>query len=174
MKKRSLYVLCSALMFVSPFCGCNNDSDSESESDSGIQLRNFANSGCKPMETRSGDGQLPTVTEYIEYKGMDGGYLSLNHVNARFTCSSQLRMEASVSGSEITILEYVYHPTEEYISAACDCPYDLYGEVGPLAAGEYTVIIRQGEKSQRELSRFTIDYSKGLNGKSTIREWPWP
>ena len=168
MRKSSLLLMSSALMLVSAFCGCNSDS----ESDSGIQVRNFANTGCKPLETRGEDGQTGKTVEYIEYKGMEDSFLSFKHVNAQFTCYSQPRIEATVSGSEITIREYEYHPTEDYISASCLCPYDLYCEVGPLDAGKYTIIICQGE-GKYELSRFTIDYSKGLDGKKTIREWPW-
>ena len=156
----------AVLMLASGFCGCNDDNDS----DSGVQVRNFANTGCKPMETR-GDDQSEKMVEYIEYKGMEDGYLSLKHVNAMFSCLSQPRIEATVSGSEVTILEYEYHQTEDYISTACDCPYDLYCEVGPLAAEKYTIIICQGE-GKYELSRFTIDNSKGLNDMFTIREWP--
>ena len=166
MEKSRLLLVSSMLMLASCFCGCNGDSDS----DSGIQMRNFANTGCKPMVTR-GDGQSEKTVEYIEYRGMEDGYLSIKHVNAMFSCHSQPMIEATVSGSEVTILEYKYHQTEDYQSAMCDCPYDLYCEVGPLAAGKYTIIICQGE-GKYELSHFTIDNSKELNDKFTIREWP--
>lgn len=169
MKKSRFFLMSSALMLVSALCGCNSDS----ESDSGIQVRNFANTGCKPMETRGEEGQTGKTVEYIEYKGMEDGFLSFKHVNAMFSCYSQPRLEATVSGSEITVLEYVPRPTGDYISAACDCPYDLYCEVGPLVVGKYTIIICRGEKNKHELTRFTIDYSKGLNDKLTIREQPW-
>ena len=169
MKRSRLMLMSSMLMLVSCFSGCNGDNDSGS--DSGIQVRNSANTGCKPTETR-GDGQSEKTVEYIGYKGMEDGFLSFKHVNAQFSCYSRPRIEATVSGSEITILEYEYHETEDYISVTCDCPYDLYCEVGPLAVGKYTIIICQGE-GKYELSRFTIDNSKGLNDKFIIRELPW-
>ena len=168
MKKSRVLFLSSVLALVSGFCGCNSDSNS----DYGIQVRNYANTGCKPTVTRGEDGQTGKTVEFIDYKGMDDGFLSFKHVNAQFTCYSQPRIEATVSGSEITIREYEYYPTEDYITASCLCPYDLYCEVGPLDAGKYTVIILQG-KGTYELYRFTIDYSKGLDEKKTIRELPW-
>jgi len=166
MKKSRLLLMSSMLMLASCFCGCSSDNDS----DSGIQVRNFANTGCKPMVTRA-DGQSEMTAEYIEYRGMEDGYLSIKHVNAMFSCHSRPKIEATVSGSEVTILEYKHHETEDYISAMCDCPYDLYCEVGPLAAGKNTIIICQDE-GKHELCRFTIDNSKELYDKFTIREWP--
>ena len=162
MKKSRLLLISAVLTLASASCG--NDGDG----DSGIQVRNFANTGCKSVETRGEDG-LPWP-EYIEYKSMEDGYLSIKHVNTMFNCfPGELRMSATVSDNEIRIVEEDYHETDNYIRATCDCPYDLYCEVGPLAEGTYTVIIYK-YSYQYEQARFTISHSKGLDGKFSISE----
>ena len=163
MKERKLFLMSAVLMLASGFCGCNSDSDS----DSGIQVRNVANTGCKSAETRGEDG-LPWP-EYIEYKAMEDGYLSIKHVNTMFECLSKLTMEATVSGNEIQIIEKDNSETENGIRTNCLCTYDLYCEVGPLTAGTYTVVISK-YRSEYEQARFTISYAKGLDGKYVIRE----
>ena len=163
MKERKLFLMSAVLMLVSGFCGCNSDSESES----GIQVRNVANTGCKSAETRGEDG-LPWP-EYIEYKAMEDGYLSIKHVNTMFECLSKLTMEATVSGNEIQIIEKDNSETEDGIRTSCLCTYDLYCEVGPLTAGTYTVVISK-YRSEYEQARFTISYAKGLDGKYVISE----
>ena len=168
MKERKLFLMSAVLMLVSGFCGCNSDSKSENESDSGILVRNIANTGCKSAETR-GDGQDGEWPEYIEYKSMEDGYLSIKHVNAMFNCHAKLTMEATVSGNEIQIIEKDYSETEDGPRSTCICTYDLYCEVGPLTAGTYTVVIST-YRSEYEKARFTISYAKGLDGKYVISE----
>ena len=152
----------AVLMLASGFSGCN------SESESGIQVRNVANTGCKSAETR-GDGQSEEVSAYIEYKAIEDGYLSIKHVNATFNCYAKLKMEATVSGNEIQIMEEDYSETEDGPRSTCICTYDLYCEVGPLTTGTYTVVISKS-RSGYEQARFTISYAKGLDGKYVISE----
>ena len=164
MKKSRLLLMSGLLVLVSNFSGCDR------ESDSGIRVRNFANTGCKPAEARS-EGRLQDRfgPEYIEYKGMEDGYLSIKHVNAMFNCfPGELRMEATISGNEISIIEENHHETDDYISAACECPYDLYCEVGPLTASQYTIVVYRKSYKLREHARFGISYAKSLNGEYTI------
>ena len=163
MKKSKLLLMSAVLTLASASCG--NDGDG----DSGIQVRNFANTGCKSVETRGEDG-LPWP-EYIEYKSMEDGYLSIKHVNTMFNCfPGELRMSATVSDNEIRIVEEDYHETDNYIRATCDCPYDLYCEVGPLTASQYTIVVYRKSHKLLEQARFTISYSKGLDGKFSISE----
>ena len=159
-------MMSSLLVLVSNFSGCDSDSDS------GIQVRNFANTGCKPAEARS-EGRLQDRfgPEYIEYKGMEDGYLSLKHVNAMFECyTEELRMEATVSGNEISIIEEARKNSDDDIGAACQCPYDLYCEVGPLTASQYTIVVYRKSYQLFKKAHFTISYSKGLDGKFSISE----
>lgn len=159
-----MLLLMSAILTLASI-SCGNDA----EGNQGIQVRNVANSGCKPVETR-GEGRFGLWTEYVEYKSMNDGYLSLKHVNSTFNCfAGELRMEATISGNEIRIMEENHHKTEDYLEANCLCPYDLYCEVGPLTVGSYTVIIYKGSY-QYEEARFTISYSKGLDGSFLVRE----
>jgi hypothetical protein len=162
MRKNYLFVIGAALMLFVGMSGCSSDSENEGSADpSTFHVRNFANSGCKASVgvremTRSWDD----TQEYIEYKALKDGYLSLNHVNALFNCEpGELKMQAIVSGNEIRILE-----TEEQALANCICHYDLYCEVGPLSNGNYTVIICRGSY-EVEYARFSISYKSGLNGK---------
>jgi hypothetical protein len=102
---------------------------------------------------------------------MEDGYLSFKHVNAMFECyTEELRMEATVSGNEISIIEEARHNSDDGIGAACQCPYDLYCEVGPLTASQYTIVIYRKSYQLFEKARFTISYSKGLDGKFSISE----
>lgn len=160
MKKSVLSIICVMMMGV---YGCSSDETTQ------FHLRNFANTGCKSMTATRGD---VLRSEYIEYKALANGYLSINHVNACFNCEpGELKMQATISGNEIRIIE-----TEQYAGANCVCPYDLYGEVGPLENGDYTIIFINGydlssAKHAEERFRFNISYNNGLNGNVNISEW---
>ena len=163
MKKNVLSVICGLVLMMMGVYGCSSDESTQ------FHVREFANSGCKSMAATRGDGLR---SEYIEYKALANGYLSINHVNACFNCEpGELKMQATISGNEIRIVE-----TEQYPGANCICPYDLYGEVGPLENGDYTIIFIEGAdlasaKHAEERFRFNISYNNSLNGKLNIREW---
>jgi hypothetical protein len=160
MKKYLLLVMGAALTLTVGLGSCDNE-DNESAKASGVQVRNFANSGCKKAGTaRTKGGIFPEHPEYFEYKAIDDGYLSVSHVNAAFNCEpGELKIQATLEGHNIKILE-----TEEQSFANCICPYDLYCEVGPLSDGDYTVIICKGSY-EYEYAHFNISYKKGLSGK---------
>ena len=159
MKKNLLLVMGAALMLTIGLGSCDNE-DNESAK-AGVQVKNFANSGCKNAGTaRTRGGLFPGRPEYIEYKAINDGYLSVNHVNTAFNCEpGELKIQATLEGHNIKILE-----TEEQSFAKCICPYDLYCEVGPLSDGDYTVIICKGSY-EYEYAHFNISYKKGLSGK---------
>jgi hypothetical protein len=159
MKKNLLLVMGAALMLTIGLGSCDNE-DNESAK-AGVQVKNFANSGCKNAGTaRTRGGLFPGRPEYIEYKAINDGYLSVNHVNTAFNCEpGELKIQATLEGHNIKILE-----TEEQSFANCICPYDLYCEVGPLSDGDYTVIICKGSY-EYEYAHFNISYKKGLSGK---------
>jgi hypothetical protein len=139
-------------------CGCSNDESTKGASNGPFSVRDVATSGCKSTShTRS---EYP---EYFEFKACDGGYLSVNHVNALFNCApGELKMEATIDGNVIRILE-----TEETSLANCICPYDLYCEVGPLSNGDYEVVIYRGS-FEIPTRQFSITYNKRLNAKLEI------
>ena len=142
MKKNLLLVMGAALMLTIGLGSCDNE-DNESAK-AGVQVKNFANSGCKNAGTAR----------------TRGGHLSVNHVNTAFNCEpGELKIQATLEGHNIKILE-----TEEQSFANCICPYDLYCEVGPLSDGDYTVIICKGSYEYEHV-RFNISYKKGLSGK---------
>ena len=163
MKKNYLLVIGAAVMLFVGMSSCSSDSENEgSAGPSNFHVRNVANSGCKafPFAAAARKVTMEDNREYIEYKALTDGYLSINHVNAKFNCEpGELKMQAIVSGNEIRILE-----TEEQALANCICHYDLYCEVGPLSNGNYTVIIYRGSY-EMEYARFNISYKSGLNDK---------
>ena len=159
--KRAIKTLSIFLSAILLLAACSSDDEDNPET-SGIQVRNFANSGCKKTGmTRAGGDYFPGYPEYIEYKGIEEGFLSINHVNAAFNCEpGELKIQATLEGNVIKILE-----TEEFPSANCICPYDLYCEVGPLRDGDYTIIICNGSYEYGERARFGVSYKSGLSGK---------
>ena len=161
MKKNFLSIICGMALVVIGLCGCSNDGADDTQ----FRVKNVASTGCKSssayaeMATR---GENP-YEEYLEYKAVGNGFLSLKHVNALFNCApGELNMQATISGNVIKILE-----TEQQSLADCICPYDLSCEVGPLTNGDYIVIICKGSY-EYEQARFTIAYNAGLNGRKDL------
>lgn len=156
---KTLGIFLSAIFLLT---GCSSD-DHEGTTDASLfQVRNFANSGCKKVgEATTRGGYFADYPEYIEYKSMKDGVLSLSHVNAAFNCEpGELKTQATIEENVIKLLE-----TEEHPGANCICPYDLYCEVGPLNDGNYTIIIYNGSYENGERARFSITYKNNLSGK---------
>ena len=171
MKKIELSIICGLALLMLGVCGCSSDESGATQ----FQVKNFANTGCKSMGTTRGetdDAESYSLRqEYIEYKGLANGYLSLNHVNACFNCGAEaFNWKATISGNIIKIEE-----TCKGLMANCVCPFDLYGEVGPLTDGDYTVILYQKyeeiDEAPFEYARFTFSYKNGLSGKLNIKAW---
>ena len=153
----TLIIIVFAAFVGSTLMGCGSD-DGSIIVTGDFHVRDVANSGCKSTShTRS---EYP---EYFEFKACDGGYLSVNHVNAMFNCApGELKIEATIDGNVIRILE-----TEETSLANCICPYDLYCEVGPLGNGDYEVVIYRGS-FEIPAHKFSITYNKRLDTKLEI------
>jgi hypothetical protein len=168
--KKSIIVWMGALVLtIAGLSSCsNNDEGAE------FHLRSFANSGCKQagVDARSmtrGDSDylVSWGNEYIEYKSLNNGYLSLNHVNTLLNCGAEnIQILATISGNEIKIEE-----TYQGLMANCICPFDLYCEVGPLTDGDYTVTVYQKYEGYGadERAHFSISYKSGLNGSIAIQ-----
>ena len=167
MKKYISLWISALVLTITGLSGCSNEDDS-----SQFQVKNFANTGCKSMaDTRGEADDNGLRQEYIEYKALGNGYLSLNHVNAVFNCGAEaFNWKATISGNVIKIEE-----SYKGLMANCVCPFDLYGEVGPLTDGDYTVILYQKyeefDEAPFEYARFTFSYKNGLSGKLNIKEW---
>ena len=153
----TLIIIVVAAFVGSTLMGCGGDDDSIIATGD-FCVRDVANSGCKSTShTRS---EYP---EYFEFKACDGGYLSVNHVNAMFNCApGELKIEATIDGNVIKILEM-----EETALANCICPYDLYCEVGPLSNGDYEVVIYHGS-FEIPVRKFSFTYNKRLNVKYEV------
>ena len=166
MKKYISLWMSALVLTIAGLSGCSNEDDS-----SQFQVKNFANTGCKSMaDTRGEADDNGLRQEYIEYKALGNGYLSLNHVNAVFNCGAEaFNWKATISGNVIKIEE-----SYKGLMANCVCPFDLYGEVGPLTDGDYTVILYQKyeefDEAPFEYARFTFSYKNGLSGKLNIKE----
>lgn len=169
--KKNIFLWMSALVLaIAGLSGCSNEDDNAQ-----FQVKNFANTGCKSMGTTRGetdDAESSSLRpEYIEYKALGNGYLSLNHVNACFNCGAEaFNWKATISGNVIKIEE-----SYKGMMANCICPFDLYGEVGPLTEGDYTIIFYQKyeeiDEAPFEYARLTLSYKNGLSGKLNIKEW---
>ena len=87
-------------------------------------------SACKgsPLGFSSTGGQLQAKVQ--------GGSLFVLHDDATYNCASLLKMEATVSGSDIIVKEVITNPG---LIANCICTYDLSVEIKGLSAGTYTV-----------------------------------
>lgn len=167
--KKNIFLWMSALVLaIAGLSGCSNEDDSAQ-----FQVKNFANTGCKSMADTRGeadDAESSSLRpEYIEYKGLANGYLSLNHVNAVFNCGAEaFNWKATISGNVIKIEE-----SYKGLMANCICPFDLYGEVGPLTDGDYTVILYQkyeeADEAPFEYARFTVSYKNGQNGRINLK-----
>jgi hypothetical protein len=170
MKKNIILWMSTLVLTIVGLSGCSNENDNTQ-----FQVKNFANTGCKSMGTTRGETEdaetFPLHSEYIEYKALGNGYLSLNHVNACFNCGAEaFNWKATISGNVIKIEE-----TCKGMLANCICPYDLYGEVGPLTDGDYTVILYQKyeeiDEAPFEYARLTVSYKNGQNGRINLKEW---
>ena len=167
MKKYISLWISALVLTITGLSGCSNEDDSAQ-----FQVKNFANTGCKSVaDTRGEADDNGLRQEYIEYKALGNGYLSLNHVNAVFNCGAEaFNWKATISGNVIKIEE-----SYKGLMANCVCPFDLYGEVGPLTDGDYTVILYQKyeefDEAPFEYARFTFSYKNGLSGKLNIKEW---
>lgn len=157
---KRFFLISAVLMMVCFVSSCSSDSDGKSD-DTPFQVKTVANSGCKKTGSESraaNDGLNP---EYIEYKAIGNGYLSLNHVNTYFNCQpGELNIQATLEGNEIKILE-----TEEQALVKCICPYDLYCEIGPLKNEKYTIVVYKKTLEDGAYARFSISYSNTLSGK---------
>jgi hypothetical protein len=87
-------------------------------------------SACKgsPLGFSSTGGQLQAKAQ--------GGSLVVLHDDATYNCASLLKLEATVSGSDIIVKEVITNPG---LVANCICTYDLSVEIKGLSAGTYTV-----------------------------------
>jgi hypothetical protein len=166
MNKKGLLGICVVTTLLLSSCG--------SDGSDGLLLRNFANTGCKSYTRGDGEGEvLIDWFEYMEYKCLDDGFLSLKHVNATFNCAaSNFNMQATISGNEIRINETT---AESDVLANCVCLFDLSCEVGPLKEGEaYTVFVNQQGVGY---DSFQFTYKKGTSGTEYFHrdlcETPW-
>ena len=165
MKKYISLWISALVLTITGLSGCSNEDDSAQ-----FQVKNFANTGCKSVaDTRGEADDNGLRQEYIEYKALGNGYLSLNHVNACFNCGAEaFNWKATISGNVIKIEE-----SYKGLMANCVCPFDLYGEVGPLTDGDYTVILYQKyeevDEAPFEYARFTVSYKNGQNGRINLK-----
>ena len=128
MKKNCVYL---AFAFIITLGACNGTSDnSVKEESSPIELKNFANTGCKDntVRTRSGEYDWTTV---FEYSCIHDGYLYVTHKDVLFNCCpGELGATVTSEGNNIKVTEW---STED--ACDCICTFDLSYEIGPLVEG---------------------------------------
>ncbi len=160
--KRILFVLFLFTAAIVLAVGCNgNDSDSKSSN----ALLTFTKTGCKSISNKeAGKRSSLYGTDTIYYESTLDHCLLIKHVNALFSCETNINVNASVAGKIIIVSE---DGSDSGVN--CICPYDLTMKVGTLEAGQYQVIIYR-DNFQQEYTRFTINYSQSLRGIVTPNE----
>ena len=149
--KKVMIPLLAAMLIATMIC-C----DGHSSTVENIELKNFANSGCKGNGGTRADDE--GRQEIAQYSVLHPGYLYINHQNVMFNCCpGELSADILVSGHLITISE-----SEQQQQCKCICPYDLSYEIGPLTEGEtYTILIgRKG--NEQKLAEFK--FQNNLSG----------
>ena len=155
MKQFLIYLL--SVLFVATIVCCD-ESGNPAQS---VELKNFANTGCKGFTRSDTEGSK----EIVEYRVIHDGYLYISHQNAIFNCCpGELGADISTEGNTITVTEY-----ETENGCKCICSYDLSYEVGPLAEGEtYRIIIgKKGE--EQKVAEFTFNNSSTYEEISVSR-----
>ena len=128
MKKSCVYL---AFAFIITLGACDGESDNPvKEEPSPIELKNFANTGCKDnaVRTRSGEYDWTTV---FEYSCIHDGFLYVTHKDVLFNCCpGELGATVTSEGNNIKVTEW---STED--ACDCICTFDLSYEIGPLVEG---------------------------------------
>ncbi len=92
-------------------------------------------SACKGSAQTFSGGKLSATVA--------GGTVKVLHEDASYNCAAKVALEASVSGNTILVTEVITNPADPM--ARCMCEYDLTGEINGLAAGSYTLEVRDAE-----------------------------
>ena len=128
MKKSCIY-LTFALLFVLGACDGVSENPVKEEP-LPIELKNFANTGCKNNSDRTRSGEY-VWTAVFEYSCIHDGYLYVTHKDAFFNCCpGELKADINTEGNHITVGEW---STEDLCD--CICTFDLSYEIGPLVEG---------------------------------------
>jgi hypothetical protein len=156
--KKSCVYLAFALLFT--LGACDGESDNPvKEEPSPIELKNFANTGCKDnaVRTRSGEYDWKDI---FEYSCIHDGYLYVTHKDAVFNCCpGKLGATVSNEGNCITVIEW---STEDLCD--CMCTFDLSYEIGPLVeGGTYSLCIGYGYKG-RENQVAEFEFHNSMSG----------
>ena len=164
-KKRKLLMLALSLLMAGVglyACGGFEEEDNP-VSPQGEVPKIYAVSGCRSYARPDGT-RGPSDDEYVEYKALADGYLSINHVNADFECHAiSINTTVSIEDGVILITERgSYDPMNRY---DCVCFYDLYSEIGPLEKRNYTVVFAELQES----FRFDIQYDDSLSGTYMVK-----
>lgn len=144
--------------------GCGNDDEAKRDDMAKFGTKNILKSGCKPVPTNKlgRTAGASGSSEAIAYKDKGNGYLNISHTDAMFNCESSIDVKAYVSGTQIVVNE-----EETNAIANCICPYDLSFDIGPLAEGRYTVVMKFNGS---ETARFVVDYKPGAEGRGIVRQ----
>lgn len=94
-------------------------------------------SACK------GNGVQGTFTSGKLSATVSGGALVILHEDASYNCAAKVALQATVSGNAILVKEVITNPDEPM--ARCMCNYDLSAKLQGLAAGSYTIEVRDSD-----------------------------
>lgn len=156
MKKNCVYL---AFAFIIGLGACEGMSDNPTEEESPIELKNFANTGCKDNTVRTRSGEY-VWTNIFEYSCIHNGYLYVTHKDALFNCCpGELGATVSSEGNNIKVTEW---STED--ACDCICTFDLSYEIGPLAEGvTYSLSIGGSQVAE-------FEFRNSMSGTWEIKE----
>jgi hypothetical protein len=83
----------------------------------------------------------------------EAGLLRIVHEDARYNCAAKVKMEATLTGDEITVKEIITNPEE---LALCICDFDLSVGLKGLRPGTYTVKIFDADGNLVSSTQVTI------------------
>jgi hypothetical protein len=132
---------------------CGNDNTEPGQPGS-FQVLGTAQSACKAESKSDASPSFGTLKAEAQ-----GSSVLISHEDARYNCASKLKLDASLSSSEILVKEQITNPAEV---ARCTCDYDLSVELKGLADGGYTVKLLDAEGQLVGTASVTIGSSSGL------------
>ena len=158
MVMKKVYCILFASMMAVAFTGCSASDDevtgvtarSETATPS-FSLLNYSQSESSPVPT---DTTTTAQDEKLVCKVLKNGQLQLTHKNVIFDDATNIKLETSLQGKQLTIVE-----SGSYGHSGNYGYYTLTATVGTLLDGDYTIVVKRND-NVRAMFQMTYDSSK--------------